>query len=263
MKKQFHFTIDCDWIPNSQKSLPKIFELTEKYKLSPTFFITGKFALQYGEYVKEMAIRNYQIGAHGWAHGIDAEENFGINASFDVQKKLLIDAAEAIEKVSGIVPQSFRAPRLEICETTFRVLEELKFEIDSSIPARRFDFGFGSNNSISNLFKSSGSYSIGNINEITPSAFVFPLNMRFIRKFGARAGVNLFNFIKKIDTHIVFYLHPAELVNKEELIYSDKECAFYQDCGARHFASLEHFIKPIACSGIEFSNLSAQQDKRK
>ena len=72
---RFLFTIDVDWIPGSEVGLKGLFEFCDKYKLEATLFIAGRFAEAYPELISEAARRGYELGTHGWEHGINTEEN--------------------------------------------------------------------------------------------------------------------------------------------------------------------------------------------
>ncbi len=258
--KKLYFTIDLDWIPGSEQSMGEIFKLIETYNIKPTFFFTGKFAQNYPEILSECVLKKYQIGNHGWAHGKDSNENFGSDVNIDIQRKLLYQSMEVIEKISGIRTNIFRAPRMKISDTTFKVLSELNYQIDSSIASKRFDLGFGSINSLKHFQLPQQPYYIhkpgmnNNILEIPPSAFFLPLNMRLLRTFNFVIINKILNNIEKNTDSIVFYLHPTEFVvaNKME-IPKGENMNFYKNCSPKNFEKLEYFIQTVLNRKYEFN----------
>src|SRR6476659_10664447 len=143
LTKQLHFSIDCDWVPGSQKGLEALLDCCDRYRMTGTVFFTGRFAQAYPDLVRSCHERGHQLGTHGWAHGgLEDDEDFR-TAGYEQQRDWIRRATEAVEQAAGIRPVIFRAPNLWISETTLRVLEEEGYLYDSSVPARRFDFGFG------------------------------------------------------------------------------------------------------------------------
>ena len=141
--KQLYFTIDCDWVPGSQKGLEELLACCDRYDMKATVFFAGHFAKAYPELVRECHRRGHQLGTHGWAHGgLEEDEDFR-TAGYEQQRQWIRQATEAVEQAAGVRPLIFRAPNLWVGETTLRVLEEEGYLYDSSVPARRFDFGFG------------------------------------------------------------------------------------------------------------------------
>lgn len=247
----FHFTLDCDWIPHSHKALPRLFDMIERIGLRPTFFLTGRFAEDYGEFVQEMIHRGYEIGSHGLNHGLDYEENFGKRTSYEKQKKLLTESTEIIARVSGAVPRLFRAPNLEISKVTFDVLRELHYQIDSSIAVRRFGLGFGRINHIHHALKPNMTYWIDkSLLEIPPSAYIFPLNMRLLRLFGNTIAGGIVDRIVREANALVFYVHPAEFLAKDEIEFNQKEKYFYKTTGAQQYERLESFIGMVLSRSV-------------
>lgn len=262
MKKNFHFTVDCDWIPNSEKALPEILSLIEKYKLKPTFFLTGKFALKYREHVKDICARGYEIGSHGLRHGLDPYENYGVSERYETKRYNLNKSTDIIDSVTGIKPTIFRAPRFCISNDTFKILHELEYRIDSSIAVNRFDFGIGTMNSLKYFFKKNHSHRISDqILEVPPSAFILPLNMRLIRIFGVGFAKYFFNIVKSLSCNIVFYLHPAEFISETELIYPYKEKEFYTNCGPHNLTYLDMFLDFIINKNVKSEPISTHLNK--
>jgi peptidoglycan/xylan/chitin deacetylase (PgdA/CDA1 family) len=257
-EKIFHFTVDCDWITNSEKALPRLFDIIEKFNIQPTFFLTGKFVEENSEFVNEMVNRKFEIGCHGMKHGLDPDEDFGEHVPYEVQKRNIIKSSEIIQKATGVRPVIFRAPNLHISDVTFRILAELGFKIDSSIPVRRFDFGFGCTNKLRHLLKRNSTFFINDsILEIPPSAFIFPLNMRLLRSFGVKCAVEIVNKIKSKSDFIMFYMHPAEFMPMDEVEFPAVHRSFYKTCGNQNYSLLELFLSKAMHNNYHPGNITS------
>ncbi len=251
-KKKFFFTIDCDWIPGSERGLEGLFDISNKFNLKPTLFVVGQFALSYPDIIREVSNSSYEIGVHGWQHGLKMDEDYR-RAGYEQQKKWITLSAQAIEKVTGKRPVAFRAPNLWISETLLSVLEEIGFLFDSSVPARRFDFWRGQVNQL-RYFRSSlnpyhpsslhfGRKGSSSILEVPPSAYLIPLNMSALRRLGFWALKQVVKQLEKRSSILVFYCHPSEFINPNQLSLPPEESSrFRKNTGPDNFSLLERFI---------------------
>ncbi len=223
---QFYFTIDCDWVPGSQFGLEHLLDVCDRYRLKGTIFFAGRFAEAYPDLVRECHRRGHELGTHGWAHGgLEEDEDFRI-ASYEQQREWIRLATDAVETASGIRPIIFRAPNLHIGETTFRVLEDEGYRYDSSIPARRFDMGFGRVHYTEYFWaplepyipSCQGPHRHGRsgIIEIPPSAVLFPVNLAALRVLGLPTLKYMINWIGQRSQHLVFYCHPFEFLHAKD-----------------------------------------------
>ena len=126
--KRLYFTIDCDWVPGSQKGLEALLDCCDRYRMTGTVFFTGRFAQAYPDLVRRCHERGHQLGTHGWAHGgLEDDEDFR-TAGYEQQRDWIRRATEAVEQAAGIRPVIFRAPNLWISETTLRVMAALSIQ---------------------------------------------------------------------------------------------------------------------------------------
>lgn len=217
-----YFTIDCDWVPGSQVGLERLLDLCDRLHIKSTIFFAGRFAEAYPALVRECHVRGHILGTHGWAHGgLEEDEDFR-RASYGQQREWIRLATDAVERAAGIRPIIFRAPNLWISETTFQALEAEGYRYDSSIPARRFDMGFGRVHYVTyfwaplepyqpayqNLAVSGGS----SIMEIAPSSCLFPINLALLRTLRLPTLLRMIRWIGRRSRHLVFYCHPFEFV---------------------------------------------------
>ncbi|MCC6139956.1 MAG: polysaccharide deacetylase family protein [Nitrospira sp.] len=220
--KQFYFTIDCDWVPGSHVGLESLLERCDRFRIKATIFFAGRFAETYPDLVRECLHRGHQLGTHGWAHGALEEDEDFRNASYEQQRQWIRRATDAVEKAAGIRPVVFRSPNLWIGETTLRVLEEEGYRCDSSVPARRFDMGFGRVHYLTYFGAPRDPYrpSRNNLNrpgdssivEVPPSSCLFPINLATLRTLGLPTFQRMIRWIGQRSRHLVFYCHPGEFV---------------------------------------------------
>jgi len=227
--KRLYFTIDCDWVPGSQKGLEALLNCCDRYHMTGTVFFTGRFAQAYPDLVRSCHERGHQLGTHGWAHGgLEEDEDFR-TARYEQQRDWIRRATEAVEQAAGVRPVIFRAPNLWISETTLRVLEEEGYLYDSSVPSRRFDLGFGRVHYLKYFWAPRGPYrpcgtDLGRrgaslITEVPPSACLFPINLATLRVLGLPLLGKMITWISRKSTDLVFYCHPSEFVYAKDQVF--------------------------------------------
>ncbi|HEU4503826.1 MAG TPA: polysaccharide deacetylase family protein [Nitrospira sp.] len=224
--KRLFFTIDCDWVPGSQKGLEALLDCCERYRMTGTVFFTGRFAETYPDLVRSCHERGHQLGTHGWAHGgLEQDEDFR-TAAYEQQRDWIRRATAAVAEAAGVRPVIFRAPNLWIGETTLRVLEEEGYLYDSSVPARRFDLGFGRVHYLRYFWAPSDPYrpcetdlsrpGQSAITEVPPSACLFPINLATLRVLGLPIMGKMIDWTSRASRQVVFYCHPSEFVYASE-----------------------------------------------
>jgi peptidoglycan/xylan/chitin deacetylase (PgdA/CDA1 family) len=222
LTKRLHFSIDCDWVPGSQKGLETLLDCCDRYHMTATVFFAGRFAQTYPDLVRACHERGHQLGTHGWAHGgLERDEDFR-SAGYEQQREWIRRSTEAVERAAGVRPVIFRAPNLWISETTLRVLEEEGYRYDSSIPARRFDLGFGRVHYLKYFWAPTRPYrpsethlgipGAGGITEVPPSACLFPINLATLRVLGLPIVGKMIAWISRNSGQVVFYCHPSEFM---------------------------------------------------
>ena len=252
--KNLFFSMDVDNVEGSQLAIKPLVDFSEKEELDTAFFITGRFAEMYPEETKLMFSKGYDIGIHGWDHGLDGTENFRTN-SYDEQKRRIVDAISAIKKVTGVRPLMNRCPDLWVSETTIRVLIEEGILLDSSVPAKRL---VGRIRSLKYMFAPSEAYfpSLKNISkrsnhkailEVPPSAFLLPINLSALRFFGLKIMKVVVRLSSLISDNIVFYGHPAEYLRADQIDFGDENVA------KRHLTNIGPHVFAITKELIDYT----------
>ncbi len=257
---RFYLTIDCDWVPGSQPGLERLLALCDRYQIKGTIFFAGRFAEAYPDLVRKCHDRGHQLGTHGWAHGgLEEDEDFRV-ASYEQQREWIRKATHAVETATGVRPICFRAPNLRIGEVTLQVLEDEGYQYDSSIPARRFDMGFGRvhyteyfwaplepyNPSWQGLHRPGGS----GILEIPPSACLFPINLAALRVLGLPTLKRMIDWVGRRSQHVVFYCHPIELLSAKDQLFPHAMSKWNRwGMSPANFFLLEALIDTVLCMG--------------
>ena len=256
----WHFTIDVDWVPGSEVGLEGLLDFCDRWKLKATIFVAGRFAETYPELIRDCRRRGHELGTHGWEHGsLETDEDFR-SASYDRQHAWIRQATEAVEKASGVRPVAFRAPSLWISETTLRALEDEGYRYDSSVPARRFDCGFGRVHYLKYFAAPREPYRLSSyrlslpgyspIIEMAPSAFLFPINMATLRVLGLPVLKWMALRISRRASRLVFYCHPHEFVHPHRQSFPRNMSKWnMRGMGPENFALLDTFVEHMVRRG--------------
>ena len=270
MEKKFIFSMDVDWVRGSEIGVPSVLDFCDQLDLVCTFFVAGKFARDYPDFVKEMLIRNHPVATHGWDHGETIpDESYG-SYSLDEMRRRIGDATDALTKVMGSTPTVFRAPNLDLGEEMFTVLEEFGYVVDSSVPTRRFDMGVGQVNTFKYYMAPLHPYfpsrdHLGRegdspILEIPPSSFWFPVNMSGLRTFGLGATKWAIKRVLERSSVLTFYGHPSEFVPAEKMpAAKDWPSRHRKNLGPHHLDLLKKlvdFIREQGCKDVKIMDVS-------
>ena len=252
--KPLHFTIDVDWVRGSEVGLEGLLDFCDRWKVKATIFVTGRFAESYPDLIGDCRRRGHELGTHGWEHGsLEQDEDFR-SASYDQQRKWIRLATEAVEKASGVRPVVFRAPSLWISETTLRALEAEGYHYDSSVPASRFDCGFGRVHYLKYFRAPSEPYRLSSSHlrlpghssliELAPSAFLFPMNMATLRTLGLPVMKWMVSRISRRASRLVFYSHPYEFVHADQQSFPRNMSKWnMRSMTPKNFSVLDRFLE--------------------
>ena len=256
----WHFTIDVDWVPGSEVGLENLLDFCDRWNLKATIFVAGRFAETYAALIRDCRRRGHELGTHGWEHGsLEKDEDFR-SASYDQQRTRIRLATEAVEKASGVRPVVFRAPSLWISETTLRALEDEGYRYDSSVPARRFDCGFGRVHYLKYFRAPSEPYRLSSshlrlsghssIIEMAPSALLFPINMATLRVLGLPVMKWMVLRISQRASRLVFYCHPHEFVHAHRQSFPRNMSKWnMRGMGPENFSLLDTFVEHMVRRG--------------
>ena len=111
-------------------ALPRVVRLLDRENIPATFFFPAwslKLAPEQAEVINESG--RHEIGVHGWIHEL--------NTVLDgpTEERLLVQALDAIEEITGERPVGYRAPSWNHSPNTLRIIRDLGFLYESSLMA--------------------------------------------------------------------------------------------------------------------------------
>jgi peptidoglycan/xylan/chitin deacetylase (PgdA/CDA1 family) len=205
-----------------EEGLPRFLDLLESLALKADFFFTSDVCLRYPKIVRRIAEEGHGIGCHGYTHKELWFKTYGR------QLRELREATESIERISGIRPKMFRAPRFSANGRTIKALEELGYRVDSSVmPGRvtRIFRGLFKVQSFEGAPKAPYHPSYRDIaREGDASILEVPLTESPVNGITIGAGsLNKFGLEKMEEAielveqgYIIFLIHPWELIDLGE-----------------------------------------------
>lgn len=171
--------------------LPLILDLFKRLEIKGVFFWTAQMAKNHPEILTRVIDEGHEIGCHGLCH-----EDFSVLTEIE-QAKVIHEAASTLRSF-GVDCKGFRAPRLRVNSTLFRVLSDHGFSYDSSIPfwgIRRYTY--------QKRFDNQGLQEL----KCIPS-YAFRMFHGCFRGIVSRSFHSL--------GYIVFFLHPWEIIKQPE-----------------------------------------------
>ena len=111
-------------------ALPRVVRLLDRENIPATFFFPAwslKLAPEQADVINGSAM--HEIAVHGWIH----ELNTALDGT--TEERLLRQALDAIEEITGERPVGYRAPSWNHSPNTLRIIRELGFLYESSLMA--------------------------------------------------------------------------------------------------------------------------------
>lgn len=232
MKRTVPILITCDIDPtpeaalkDKQAAMDMTMRIFDEYGINGTFFFVADVAKDYRSQIRILMDQGHEIGCHGLSH--DATEEYH-RMTEDEQRKRLIAATRMIRDITGNGVQSFRGPRVKTSHITQKILEELNYQVDSSVCSQRLDFLSSNLINLSWLFAPRLPYKPSldnafrkgkrNLYVVPVSAIIFPFVSGSLYTFGLACMKILFRTLyyesEKTGKPIVYLLHPAEFAPK-------------------------------------------------
>ncbi len=113
------FTCNVDW---GNEEIPKILDILDKNNIKITFFITGRWAKNNPELLKEIYDRGHEIGNHGYGHKMHSK--IGREGNINEIKT----TEDIIKEVLAYKTKLFAPPSGDFNETTVAVAKELGYK---------------------------------------------------------------------------------------------------------------------------------------
>jgi peptidoglycan-N-acetylglucosamine deacetylase len=112
---------------------PRLLKLFEKYQIKTTWFTPTHTMETFPAAFKAVMDRGHEIGAHGCLHE-------GIGSLEESVERALLERQVALHlKIVGRKPRGYRSPSWDFSNHTLALLDEFKFDWDSSLMGRDFE----------------------------------------------------------------------------------------------------------------------------
>ena len=253
---------------------PEILRVLRGQQVPATFLYVGREALAHPQSVQQTLADGHEIGCHTMYH-----ESVGVPVydvpvgSFILEHEIparLEMATAAVEKVAGVRPVSFRAPRLFGSAAMLRALDALGYLADSSFPAyfhgRDFlpyhpagdDWARAGDLRILEIppFFDAGAADGGEKNRGRDQWPMLRLNggawfAELARRMFAHAGAD------RRAVLLCVYLHPWEFVPMPRTLHTDESTIAlkpfaYDNTGTAALRALDEFIGAMRADGVQF-----------
>jgi len=227
------FTLSIDWEDFGQLSAAKycsinsdpvagvverqtkiILDLLDETQVKATFFILGSLAKSRPRLLKDIVSHGHEIGVHGLNH-----ENM-LSLSFIEAHRVLNEAKNCIEDISGVSTYGYRAPFFSLNKSNLYLLEilsELGFLYDSSIvPVKMPRYGIDSFVEQDAFFQLSNDSTIVELPLTVYSFFGKKIPVAgggYMRLMPLLLLQYIFRSLKNNDNAGIIYMHPYEFDN--------------------------------------------------
>jgi peptidoglycan/xylan/chitin deacetylase (PgdA/CDA1 family) len=262
---------------------PEILRILRNHNVPATFLFTGREAQNNPNAVEGVLSDGHEIGCHTMFHetiGVPVYDvpvgSFALESEIEGRLEL---ATEAVERVAGTRPVSFRAPRLFGSTSMIKALEKLGYKIDSSFPAYFHARDFLPYHPSGEDWSEEGDMTIlevpvfydmdaGGNGDKNRGRDQWPM----LRLKGAKWFADLCQrmFQKAKDTSgnsvLCVYLHPWEFVKMPEKVYTDESTItfksfLYRNTGNFALEALDEFVALAKQASWRFETLKAIADR--
>lgn len=255
-------TIDVHDRPHLSRNLEYLLPALDGLNLKATLFVPAVLLEKSSILSPLLELRRagHELGCHGLTHSLD--ESFA-HLPEHVQREKLTTATKIFEDKTGIPARVFRAPAFRLSAATLRILDELDYVADSSVPSTRL--GILSSDMWNNRylvaprkpyhphersFFRKGSMSLL---EIPMSCFFVPFSVSFLQVFGLRI---MRRYLKVLETESHRTGKPIVYMAHVEDFYPSEHVEPKQKFNIRYlFPSKNH--------GFEVRYLLAERDESK
>lgn len=107
--------------------IPKVLTFLEKEAIPATFYVPAVVALTYPDEQRRVIKEGHEIGIHGWIHEVNS------TLPYEHERDLMLRAADALEKITGVRPVGLRTPSWDFSRDTLLIEKELGVLYDSSL----------------------------------------------------------------------------------------------------------------------------------
>ena len=103
--------------------------ILEEYEVKACFYAPAVTALLHADEQRRVVAEGHEIGIHGWIHELNSV------LPYEVERDLMLRAAETLEKISGMRPVGLRTPSWDFSQIRSRSRRRWGLLYDSSLMA--------------------------------------------------------------------------------------------------------------------------------
>jgi len=197
-----------DFPSRLNQGLDEILDICKSGGVRATFFILGWIAEKYPRAIEKIVRNGHEIGCHSYAHKLVYSQTLD-DFRVDLER-----AMDVIERVTGVRPESYRAPGFSfrtISLEHYQILWDHGIKIDCSIfPARRSHGGLRQS-------KINGPFMVdlrgGNHMRCLPMSYIDVAGFRTVFSGGGYMRLtptSILKFLFGISSYNMIYLHPRD-----------------------------------------------------
>ncbi len=117
---QLTFSCNVDW---GEKVIPDMLRVLSENQISITFFVSGKWAENNPELLKEMYAAGHEIQSHGYSHKLSSQN------SVETIKEEILKTEKVIIDILGVKTNVFAPPSGDYDETTVELCRSLGYKM--------------------------------------------------------------------------------------------------------------------------------------
>lgn len=111
----------------ARRGVPRIRAALARHDARASFFVPAVSALLHPDEQRALVADGHEIGLHGWIHERNTE------LSGEVERDLMLRAADALEGIAGVRPVGMRTPSWDYSAATLGIAREMGLLYDSSL----------------------------------------------------------------------------------------------------------------------------------
>lgn len=117
---QLTFSCNVDW---GEENIPAMLEIFRENKIKVTFFVSGRWAENHPDLLKQMYLEGHEIQSHGYGHKLCTQ------VSVDTTKEEILKTEAVILKVLSIKTTVFAPPSGDFDETTVELCRNMGYKL--------------------------------------------------------------------------------------------------------------------------------------
>lgn len=114
------FSCNVDW---GEEVIPDMLDVFREHQIQITFFVSGKWAENHPEMLRDMYLDGHEIQSHGYSHKLCTQ------VSPEVTKEEILKTEAAILKILSIKTTVFAPPSGDFDDTTIELCKELGYQM--------------------------------------------------------------------------------------------------------------------------------------